>query len=137
MPRRMTKGSCGYDFVAPEDIEIKAGEWTTISTGVCFDGSEQPTFDGAVYSDWFMLIAPRSSYGIKYGFRLANTVGIIDKDYRDPIMAKVTADVSMTIKKGDRFMQGIILPYGKISNEVTPEDERIGGIGSTDTKKVE
>lgn len=135
MPRRMTKNSCGYDFYAPETIEVAPGEWYAIDTGVRFDGSEHPRFDGAVMKDWFMMIVPRSSYGMKYGLRIKNTVGIIDADYRDTIKATISVDVPFTLEKGQRFMQGIIVPFGKFCPEIDPVDTRDGGIGSTDKPK--
>lgn len=39
-------------------------------------------------------------------------------------------DKSMTIKAGDKFVQGIFVPYG-LAEEETPEDDRNGGFGST------
>ncbi len=134
MPKRMTKHSCGYDFYAPETIEMSPGVWYNIDTGVCFDGTENPKFDGSTFADWFMLIVPRSSYGVKYGFKIRNTAGIIDKDYRDTIKACVSVEVPFTLEKGQRFMQGIVIPFGKIFREVPPTEDRNGGIGSTDKK---
>ena len=125
IPKRQTLGSCGYDFYAPEDVVLTPGEWTTIDTGVRFDGSEDVT------TNWFMMVVPRSGLGSKYGFRFRNTVGIIDQDYRDTIKATVTVDVPLTLKKGERFMQGIILPYGVFGNEEEPTAIRTGGHGST------
>lgn len=135
MPRRMTKNSCGYDFYAPETIEMEPGKWYTLDTGVCFDGTEQPRFDGALISDWFMMVVPRSSYGMKYGLKIKNTVGIIDMDYRDTIKASISVDVPFTLEKGERFMQGIVIPFGKFAKEIYASDVRNGGIGSTDKKK--
>ncbi|MBQ1298086.1 MAG: deoxyuridine 5'-triphosphate nucleotidohydrolase [Clostridiales bacterium] len=136
IPKRQTLGSCGYDFYAPEDIVLTPGEWTTIDTGVRFDGKElvESLIDYPVnlfQAGWFMMVVPRSGFGSKYGFRFRNTVGIIDMDYRDTIKATMTADVPLTIKKGDRFMQGIILPFGVFEDEEIPKAERNGGHGST------
>lgn len=71
--------------------------------------------------------------GIKHGLTLANTVGIIDSDYRD------TIKMSLSIRKGwffrmsknDRILQMIICPYAIIPKEQTPTEIRKGGIGST------
>lgn len=126
LPMRATGGASGYDFCAPEDVVIKAGEWVVIPTHVrwiCDDRTK-----------WLMLM-PRSGYGFKYRFRLANTVGNIDSDYwhsdnEGHIMAKVTADVDMVIKKGDRFMQGVICSCA-FTDDDCAEGERNGGFGST------
>ena len=136
IPKRQTLGSCGYDFYAPEDIVLTPGEWTTIDTGVRFDGKEcvlalDNLLVNSYHHGWFMLVVPRSGFGSKYGFRFRNTVGIIDMDYRDTIKATMTADVPLTIKKGERFMQGIILPFGVFEDEEIPKAERNGGHGST------
>ena len=136
IPKRQTRGSCGYDFYAPEDIVLTPGEWTTIDTGVRFDGKESvialiqyPTY--LFQAGWFMLIVPRSGFGNKFGFRLRNTVGVIDMDYRDTIKATMTVDIPLTIKKGERFMQGIVMPFGVFEDEEIPQSERNGGHGST------
>lgn len=44
----------------------------------------------------------------------------------------VTADEDLVIKQGDKYMQGIVLPFGKVLGEISPTKERNGGIGSTD-----
>lgn len=147
MPRRATYGSAGYDFYAPEDYQLIPGEWTTIDTGVRFDGSENPYFlhqgrpipdDGYPHTvcvtyptTWFMAIVPRSGLSFKYGLRIINTVAIIDKDYRDTIKLKITVDEPYTLKKFERFAQGLFLPFCIMSGEVKPTDERVGGFGST------
>ena len=46
-------------------------------------------------------------------------------------MFSVTADRDITIQCGDRFAQGLIVPYGILSEERPPTKERDGGIGST------
>lgn len=145
MPRRSTIGSAGYDFLAQEDYELKPNEWTRIDLGVRFDGTEQVMTHIAtdwqnknlyqptkmVCRDWVMLVVPRSSYGMKYGFRFHNTVGVIDQTYRDNMVADVTVDKPLSIKKGDKICQGIIIPYGIFMDEIVPTAERTGGLGST------
>lgn len=137
MPVRATKNSAGYDFYAPHDIKLLPGEWTTVDTGVSFDGEEQVRCpighpnEAGYAKQWAMLVIPRSSYGFKYGLRLRNSVGLIDMDYRHTIKASLTVDEPLNIKKGDRFLQGIIVPFGVFEDEEAPASERKGGIGST------
>lgn len=133
LPKRATPDSAGYDFFLPEDVVIRNGEWTVIDTGVMFEDTDLVTFDDAYFRDWFMLVLPRSGLGFKYGFRLANGSGVIDNKYRDTIKAKVTIDIGdeLHLKKGDRFMQGIMIPFGKVRGEVEPTEARKGGFGST------
>lgn len=126
-PRRATIESAGYDFYSPDTYELKPGEYTTIDTGVSLT-EDDLCID---FKHWFMMIVPRSGLSFKYGLRIINTVGIVDMDYRDTIKAKVTVDVPYTLNKGERFVQGIVLPYGIFKGEIEPKKERNGGFGST------
>ena len=127
-PRRATDGSLGYDFFAPEDIILHKDVYREINTGVYL------TDDDKLESgkDFGMLIIPRSGLGFKHGVRLRNTVGLIDSDYRGEIRALLTTDKQVTIKKGEAFMQGIIIPKTTLVNEIKPTEKRKGGFGSTD-----
>ena len=129
LPKRSTSGSAGYDFVCPFDIKLNSGESIKIPTGIrC-----------RIDDGWVLKLYPRSSFGFKYRMQLDNTVGIIDSDYFDSdneghILAKITNDSKedkvLMIKKGDRFIQGIFLPYGIVKNDSTTV-VRNGGFGST------
>lgn len=160
VPCRATKGSAGYDFFAVDDVMLCKGAWVEFDSGVRLDGDERPyirtyreympsraydTDEGTtvrfgpiltetdkLYLDnWCMLIVPRSGLGFRYGFELANTVGVIDQDYRGPIRFKVRCERDITIQNGDRFAQGIIVPFGILSEERPPSKDREGGFGST------
>jgi dUTP pyrophosphatase len=124
LPRRGTLNSAGYDFFATEDIIIKPGEWTNVDTHVRLAPN-------SMSNSQVMLIFPRSSTGFKYGLRLRNTSGVIDADYTDNIHAMLTADEEITIKKGDKYMQGVIVYFGILPGEIPPIAKRVGGIGST------
>ncbi len=143
-PRRATKDSAGYDFFSPVDADVVPGEWTEIDTLVSFDGTEKMTMDtnsliwGEGYyrvtikvSNWCMKFYPRSGLSTRTGYKIITTVGIIDKDYRDTIKLKITADVPFHIKKGDRIAQGIFVPFLILNDEIEPTEERTGGFGST------
>lgn len=150
MPRRATRGSAGYDFFAPYDIVLEPGKETFVDTGVSFDGSETVTVPMSYFipypmnsplgkgmkaemelKRWAMVLMPRSGLGTKYGVRFVNTLGLIDMDYRDTIKATLVCDKPVTIKRGERFMQGVILSTGIFENEIEPTEERMGGHGST------
>lgn len=128
LPRRARKGDAGYDMYLPEDLVIKKGQRPMIDTGIILE-------EGDIPEGHFAMIVPRSSTGSKYGLALANTMGIIDQGYRDTIKAKLWLnDPSMEIlklKKGDRFCQMILVPFGIIDSEEPPTEERDGGVGST------
>ena len=71
LPARATKGSAGYDFKAPVDINLHPGETIKIPTGIrC-----------KINDGWVLKLYPRSGLGFKYRLQLDNTVGIIDSDY--------------------------------------------------------
>ncbi len=129
-PSRATKGSAGYDFKSPMDIELKLGDTIKIPTGIRCE----------INDGWVLKLYPRSSLGFKYRLQLDNTVGIIDSDYygssnEGHIMVKITNDSNegktIKITKGQGFVQGIFVPYGIIVDDEV-ENERNGGFGSTD-----
>ena len=127
LPKRATTGSAGYDFVSPLEVTVEPGETALIPTGIRAE----------MDPGWVLLLFPRSSLGFKYSLRLANTVGVIDSDYafaknEGHIMVKLRnpSENPVTIGRGERFCQGIFLPYG------TAEEDgefalRQGGFGST------
>ena len=126
-PRRMTKGSAGYDFFSPNEYDLEPGKWTTIDTEVSLTNDDRCLNFGS----WVMLIFPRSGLSNRYGLRIRNTVGVVDMDYRDTIKCTVTVDEPYTIKVGERFIQGVIVPFGTFDDEIKPIKDRIGGFGST------
>ncbi len=128
IPKRATKGSAGYDFYCPIDVDIKAHGSIKIPTGIrCF-----------IEEGYVLKIYPRSSFGFKYHMGLLNTVGIIDSDYYGAnneghiIIGVVNnGDSDMHIKKGERFVQGIFEQY-LLADEDDCLAKREGGFGSTD-----
>lgn len=132
LPKRATKGSAGYDYFAPFEINLKPGETIKIPTGI----------RAFMEEGWVLKNYPRSGLGFKFRLQLNNTVGIIDSDYyyssnEGHIMCKITNDSNenktIVVKKGDGFIQGIFIEYGITYDDDTNEI-RDGGFGST-TKK--
>lgn len=131
LPRRKTKYSAGYDFIAIEDFEIKPGEIIKIPTG----------YKANMLGDEMLLIFVRSSMGFKYNVRMCNQVGIIDKDYYNNldneghmfVKLRNEGDKTFCVKKGDAYAQGIFTKYLTCGEDV--KEQRIGGIGSTDRKE--
>ena len=127
LPRRATAGSAGYDFVSPLDVTVEPDGSALIPTGIRAEMEE----------GWVLLLFPRSSLGFRHSLRLANTAGVIDSDYafaknEGHIMVKLRNPLPdpVTIGRGDRFCQGIFLPYGTAEEEDVLA-KRSGGIGST------
>ena len=136
LPVRKTKYSAGYDVEAAEDTVIpsfkKGMAPTLIKTGLkayCQD-------------DEVLYLYNRSSNKKKKGLILANSVGVIDKDYYgNPdndgnIMFAFFnfKDEDILIKKGEAIGQGVFQKY-LIVDDDKAEGERTGGFGSTDSKK--
>ena len=130
LPKRATAGSAGYDFFAPFNFCLDAGQTIKIPTGIRVK----------IDNGWVLKIYPRSSLGFKYRLTLNNTVGIIDSDYFNAdneghIFIKMTncGNMPIAIEQGCAFAQGVFVEYG-----ITVDDdcvgERTGGFGSTDKK---
>jgi len=129
LPQRATKGSAGYDFYMPDKLVIASKLSYKIPTGIrC-----------KIDDGWVLKLYPRSGFGFKYGVHLANTVGIIDRDYFDSdneghIFVKIVNDSILSnivrFERGDSFCQGIFVPYG-ITVDDHVSEIRNGGFGST------
>ena len=132
LPIRKTEDSAGYDFFSPASTTILPGEQKLIWTNVKV----------SMPKGYVLEIYPRSSYGIKKGAILANTVGIIDADYyNNPdnegnigICLKNLGKDLIRIEKDDAIAQGIFKRY-YITEDDHVVEKRVGGIGSTDKKK--
>ena len=135
LPVRKTKFAAGYDIEAAEDIVIpsfkKGMAPTLIPTGI----------KAYMEDDEVLYLYNRSSNPKKKGLILANSVGVIDKDYYgNPdndghIMFAFfnIKDEDITIKKGEAIGQGVFSKYLVTDNDVA-EGDRTGGFGSTDKK---
>ena len=132
LPVRKTKYSAGYDVEAAEDCIIpsftKGMKPTLIKTGI----------KAYMADDEVLILANRSSNPGKKGLILANSIGVIDKDYYgNPdndghIMFAFfnVKDEDVEIKKGDCIGQAIFQKY-LVTDDDTAEGERTGGFGST------
>lgn len=84
-----------------------------------------------------MLLFPRSSIGKKTWLRMANSVGVIDSDYRGTIHALYDniALSKQEVEQGQRIAQGIIVPIPKVEfeevEELSTTERGTGGFGST------
>jgi dUTP pyrophosphatase len=132
LPVRKTKFSAGYDVEAAEDTIIpsfkRGNKPILIKTGI----------KAYMADDEVLILANRSSNPGKKGLILANSIGVIDKDYYgNPdndghIMFAFynIKDEDIEIKKGDCIGQAIFQKY-LIADDDSAEGERIGGFGST------
>ena len=132
LPIRKTKFSAGYDVEAAEDCIVPAFKPgmapTLIKTGI----------KAYMKDDEMLCLYNRSSNPKKKGLILANSVGIVDKDYYgNPdndghIMFAFynIKDTDTEIKKGDAIGQAIFEKY-LVADEDQAEGMRQGGFGST------
>ena len=132
LPIRKTKYSAGYDIEAAEDCVVpafKPGQAPTlIKTGL----------KAYMQDDEYLMICNRSSNPKKKGLVLANSIGIIDKDYyANPdndghIMFAFynIKDIDVEVKKGEAIGQAIFQKYMTI-DRYNAQGERLGGFGST------
>lgn len=133
LPERKTKFSAGYDIEAAEDIVIpkftKGCKPTLVKTGL----------KAYMMDDEVLYLYNRSSNPGKRGLILANSVGVIDKDYYGNenndghIMFAFfnIKDEDVEIKKGDAIGQGVFAKYLTVDNDKA-DGTRSGGFGSTD-----
>lgn len=127
LPTYGSDGAGCFDFYAPADNVLCTGEIAKIPLGVAM---EVPT-------DHVLLIMPRSSIGFKTPLRMANSVGVIDSDYRGEISALYeNQDVGdFHIAAGDRIAQGCIVPVPTVEfeevNTLSETKRGTGGFGST------
>ena len=84
-----------------------------------------------------MLVYSRSGHGFKHGVRLANSVGVIDSDYRGEVSIGLRNDSPLRFdyKAGDRLAQAMILPVPMVElvevEELSDTERGTGGFGST------
>jgi dUTP pyrophosphatase len=120
-PLRFREGDAGIDLPT-DSVNYQSN---MIHTGYSF---EIPT--GHVG-----LLVPRSSAGTKRGFRLRNTVGVIDSSYRGEVMVAFESTFGRPWIEGEYLVQLVIMPVPALTlREVDylSETERgEGGFGST------
>lgn len=132
LPVRKTKYSAGYDMEAAEDVIIpsfkKGMAPTLVKTGI----------KAYMQDDEVLMLYNRSSNPKKKGLILANSVGVVDKDYYGNqdndghIMFAFynIKDEDVLIKKGEAIGQGVFQKYFVVDDDIA-EGKRIGGFGST------
>ena len=128
LPVRKTMYSAGYDFYLPFDIMLESNQITRIPTGIKVQMNE----------DEFLGIYVRGSIGFKYNIRMCNQVGIVDADYYNNndneghifIKLQNESEKNVSLKKGDRIVQGIFQKYYIVDDD-DAEEKRKGGFGST------
>ena len=127
LPRYETAGAAGFDLAASVDLTVQPGQVLLVPTGLVM----------TIPDGYVLGVFARSSTPLKRGLMVANGVGLVDSDYcgpNDEIKIEVynftLAPVS--IKKGDRLAQGVIMPFVRAEwQETTATAPSRGGFGST------
>ena len=145
-PFYATDGAAGADVYALEDVEIGPGETKIIPTGLKME----------IPYGYAVLVQMRSGLAAKTKLRLANSVGLIDSDYRgeigiileniEPKIKDLVLDEegratgieygrSYSIGKGERIAQLRLVEVPKMAflevEKVSETERNIGGYGST------
>lgn len=130
LPVRATEGSACFDLRAILDgpVTLAVGEMKSFATGIAI---EMPS------PDCVALVFSRSGMGAKYGVSLANSVGVIDSDYRGEIRVTLInhGSADYTVNPDDRIAQLMVirtLPLTAEFVDALSDTERgAGGFGST------
>lgn len=76
LPKYATENSSCFDIYAAEDAVIKPSECVAVKTGIIFEPPE----------GYGIMLYPRSGISKNTTLRFANSVGVIDNDYRGEVM---------------------------------------------------
>lgn len=117
-PYKKHRYDAGWDLrSAHEDFTLKPGAKVTVDTGIKL----------AIPRNYVGLIMPRSGLGCKNRVGLANTVGVIDADYRGEVKVFLVNDghADVEIKQYDRVCQLLIVPV------VLQSMRKVGFLGDT------
>jgi dUTP pyrophosphatase len=174
LPQKGSDRATGFDVVAVSDPEI-VGELvegtsdlykridyiqykTNLKVAVQKDKKYWPGV-GTDISDYDVLAFPRSSVS-KYNLQLANSIGLIDADYRGEVMLRFNylwqpedlrintnnlfngiVNLNKIYKKGEKICQLKVTKVEDVNfvlvNELDSTSRGEGGFGSTDLKKNE
>ena len=130
-PQYATPGSAAVDVRAAlegGEVIINPGERAMIPTGIAISTGRD---------DVVAIMAGRSGLGAKHGITLANSIGVIDSDYRGEICATLinNGNESFKVCDGDRIAQLMFMPVYQAAflpvDELDETERGTGGFGST------
>jgi len=130
LPSKATSGSAAFDVcVWPEaPVTIGVGEIVSLPTGIAMEPDRE---------DVAALMLGRSGLGAKHGITLANSVGLIDSDYRGEMRVTLInrGSAPFVVNPGDRVAQLMFVPvYAAaltLADELGDTERGAGGFGST------
>lgn len=134
IPQYATEQAAACDLCACLEsgkVTIDPGEIRTIPTGIAIECEEATEYNTAI------LIFPRSGLASKHGISLANSVGVVDSDYRGEIKVPLINHslFPFEISSGDRIAQMMFTPVLRAefeeSDELSDTERGMSGFGST------
>ena len=111
-----------------EVVTIAPGDRAKIPTGVAISPER---------TDVVAILAGRSGHGLKNGVTLANSIGVIDSDYRGEISVVLINHGAepFEVRRGDRIAQMMFVPVYTAAflpvEELDETDRGAGGFGHT------
>jgi len=130
LPEYAYPGDAGLDLRAACDCTLQPEERVSIPTAIKI----------AVPEGYAGLVIPRSGLAARQGMSVVNTPGLIDSQYRgEVVVLAVNHDTCepITIRKGDRIAQLVIVPVPRVElvetaelNETERNEKGIGSSGS-------
>lgn len=131
MPERSSDGAGGIDICTYRDFVVEPGVEFKLETNIAMEIPE----------GWVGFILPRSGAGCIYKVKFANTIPVIDSDYRGEVALIFTIAkehrIRWSVDSGDKICQLLLLPapiveLEKVDLEELSETKRgTGGFGST------
>lgn len=126
-PTRGSPNSAGLDLYADADVLVSSGASKMVGTGIAIE----------IPHGHVGLVCIRSSVG-KAGVALANSIGVIDSDYRGEIKLCLVYNAgngAQYIRKGQAIAQLVIMPYVHVElvevDALSTTERGAGGFGST------
>lgn len=128
LPAYQSPGAAAFDLASSADLEVAPGAVVLVPTGLVVE----------VPQGFFLAVIARSSLPIKKKLFVANSVGVIDSDYRGPadeVKIEVYNFSSETVRiaTGDRIAQGLVLAAPRVDWDEVQESTAPsrGGFGGT------
>ena len=129
LPTYGTAQAAGADLyvLLDEAVTIAPGQTVMLPTGLAI----------AVPEGYAGLIFARSGMASKRHLAPANKVGVIDADYRGPLMVALHnhGSVPQTVEPGERVAQlaivPVLMPEMELVEELEDTERGVGGFGST------
>ena len=129
MPKRATKLSAAYDLYYAAEVTIEAGQMGQIPTGI----------KAYFQEDEVLYLYSRSSFPIKYGLILPNSVGVIDADYYNNssnegelfLLVYNITNYPVTVPQNERIAQAVFAKVLRSDDDLVNDEIRKGGFGST------